>query len=350
MRSADFWEYFDKVAKPRLALRVSGFNAIFNYLDGFDRPVGIVETGCAREKDAWEGDGQSTILFDKYAQSHLDSTVVSVDKDPATTAFCRSLVSGSTHIHTADSVAFLKSLTERLPSELASIDLLYLDSMDLDPSFEDTLPSAVHHLKELLAIVPRLRAETLVVVDDSPLQFVGVLTENGSVNLVRTPRIGGKGTLIADYASAIGAETFFTGYQCGWFGFGQSSQNSFRSPRDQKQSGTAPWEQESRTGSLRLEQGSLHKMSSEAMTLNDSCGGYDEKASELVATKLDQIAARQSQLSSNSIADDLVAQGALPVSEIRAVMAWMKRHPLIAKTLNRAGHMVARGARLSGRY
>src|ERR1700751_3564209 len=107
MRSHDFWNYFDQIARPKLAQRADTFGKVFSYLDGFELPVTIVETGCVREKDSWEGDGQSTILFDRYAQFPPGSIVFSVDIDAAAAALCRSLVRPQVRIHTCDSVAFL---------------------------------------------------------------------------------------------------------------------------------------------------------------------------------------------------------------------------------------------------
>jgi hypothetical protein len=43
---------------------------------------------------------------------------------------------------------------------------------------------------------------------------------NNSIHIVQGPRIGGKGRLIAEYAQAAGINPYFTGYQCGWIGFG----------------------------------------------------------------------------------------------------------------------------------
>jgi len=75
MRSPDFWRWFDKIAGPHLIHRTKGFRRVFDYLDRFDRPIGIVETGCVRQRDNWVGDGQSTILFDRYAEFHPGSAV-----------------------------------------------------------------------------------------------------------------------------------------------------------------------------------------------------------------------------------------------------------------------------------
>jgi hypothetical protein len=172
MRSPDFWSWFDGIAGPQLAHRTEGFRKVFDHLDRFDRPVGIVETGCVRQQDNWAGDGQSTILFDRYAEFHPRSAVFSVDRDPEAAALCRSLVCGHVRIHAGDSLAYLKSLGDHPPAGLEFLDLLYLDSFDVE--FDDPLPSAIHHLKELLAIAPLVSFETLVVVDDSPSSFIGV--------------------------------------------------------------------------------------------------------------------------------------------------------------------------------
>ena len=156
MRSPNFWSWFDGIAGPQLAHRTEGFRKVFDYLDRFDRPVGIVETGCVRQQDNWAGDGQSTILFDRYAEFHPGSAVFSVDRDPEAAALCRSLVGAQVQIHAGDSLAYLKSLADHPPAGLEFLDLLYLDSFDVD--FDDPLPSAIHHLKELLAIAPLVTA------------------------------------------------------------------------------------------------------------------------------------------------------------------------------------------------
>src|SRR4029077_1346141 len=142
-----------------------------------------------------------------------------VDRDPEAAALCRSLVGGQVQIHSGDSLAYLKSLADHGPAGLEFLDMLYLDSFDVD--FDDPLPSAIHHLKELLAIAPLVSFETLVVVDDSPSSFIGVRDGDNPFRPIRPPRIGGKGRLIAEYADQIGAERLFAEYQCGWLRLGR---------------------------------------------------------------------------------------------------------------------------------
>jgi hypothetical protein len=212
MRSQEFWHYFDTHARPQLDVRGDTFAMMFDFLDHFDHPVWIVETGCVRHGGNWGGDGCSTILFDRYAEFHPGATVDTVDISEDATAACRSLVSARVNVHTGDSVRFLRSLCET-PSEGRTIDLLYLDSFDLD--WNNVAPSALHHMKELLAAYPLLRRETLVAVDDSPLQMLAFPTSAG-LRSIGKPVIGGKGKFVAEYAGEIGADLYFSSYQCGW--------------------------------------------------------------------------------------------------------------------------------------
>lgn len=218
MRSPAFWSFFDGEAAPKLSHRAETFRKAFEYLDGFDRPVGIVETGCMRQKDNWQGDGQSTLLFDRYVGEQPGSIVYAVDRDPVVIALCKSLVSDSVSLHTADSIRFLAVLAQARPSDLPSVDLLYLDSVDVN--MLAPLPSAAHHLKELLAAVPLLSPQTLVMVDDSPSSLFGYVDGQKYVPL-GVPRVGGKGLLIAEYAQAVGVAPAFAAYQCGWVGLGR---------------------------------------------------------------------------------------------------------------------------------
>lgn len=218
MDSAEFWKFFDETAVPNLGLRAETFRQAFAYLDRLDRAVGIVETGCMRRPDHWS-DGCSTLLLAKYAETRPGSVVFSVDIDPAAVELCKTTVAGPLQAHCGDSISFLKSLADRPPAELLSLDLLYLDSYDVN--YDDPMPSAVHHLKELAAIAPLLSSETLVMVDDSPLHFVARQTGPGNVQVLRSPRITGKAKLIAEFASQVGARQLFGDYQVGWVGFGR---------------------------------------------------------------------------------------------------------------------------------
>ena len=209
-----FWPWFDDVA-GKLAHREDSFRQMFRYLDSLGRPVFILETGCLRMVDNWAGDGQSTRLFDRYAADHEGSLVCSVDIDPTATDVCRA-VTEHTQVHTGDSVQFLRSMSRNPPPPFQAVDLLYLDSFDLDK--RNVHPSAFHHMKELLAASPLVGPHTLVVVDDAPCEAMFVLREN-AVTFMEEPTISGKGKYVAEYARHVGARLLFSGYQAGWVGF-----------------------------------------------------------------------------------------------------------------------------------
>jgi len=219
MRSPEFWLFYESL-RAQLGARGPSFTKMFEHLDGCERPVCIIETGCTRQAGNWAGDGGSTLLFDKYAEFHPGSVVHTVDIDPAATQLCASLVSARVNVHTGDSVRFLRSLADAPRASRPIVDLLYLDSYDVN--FEDAFPSAFHHIKELVAAAPLLHRRTLVAVDDSPASMNGFLNADGMIQLVTAPRIGGKGKLVAEYARHINAEQVFQGYQCGWTGLRDS--------------------------------------------------------------------------------------------------------------------------------
>ncbi len=191
----DFWQSFTLI-KPSLGIRAETFEAMFKYLDGFNRPVSILETGCAHLIEAWAGHGKSTVLFDWYVQDR-GGLVHTVDINPENTKLCNEMTSDKVKIHTGDSIDYLKSLTDISP------DLVYLDSYDWTES--EAFESALHCANEFQAIKPILRHDTLIVVDDS-------LSETqGSIKFV-----SGKGAFLGYYANKKGAKALFQDYQIGW--------------------------------------------------------------------------------------------------------------------------------------
>ncbi|MEI6188174.1 MAG: hypothetical protein WCP46_06725 [Alphaproteobacteria bacterium] len=195
---------------------------MFEYLDLIIGKIIIVETGCVRNPDPWAmtGEGHSTLLFDQYVKKRNDGSMVfTVDINPESVAVCRTLVSNNVTIYEGDSVSYLNNLSQKLLSEGHFINLLYLDSYDVD--FNYWYPSAAHHLKELLSARRAINSNTLVVVDDSPMNANLVLDNEGTYHLDKfyKPIVGGKGRLVAEYADQVGAKTLFSHYQHGWNGF-----------------------------------------------------------------------------------------------------------------------------------
>jgi hypothetical protein len=212
-----FWRFFDGEAAAKLGVREKTLRQIFQHLDALPGALTIVETGCARKADNWAGDGQSTILFDRYVTARDgESMCYTVDIDPVAVAYCRQQVSARVEVAQGDSVAHLSALARAFAGKRA-IHLLYLDSFDLDWVYWQ--PSAIHHLKELLALSRCIDEKTLVVVDDCPQVFHLLPDEDGGASVIGPHQVGGKGRLIAEYAETVGAKLVFAHYQAAWTGF-----------------------------------------------------------------------------------------------------------------------------------
>lgn len=203
MRNEVFWDWFDSFAAPKLSkskalARDGTFRKMFEHLDTFAAPI-IVETGCIEDEDNWEGNGCSTILFNKYVETHPKAVAYSfeIDKEKVNKA---ELVCPHVHFYAGDSVELIKEAIEYLDT----IDLLYLDASH--HSWINEVPSQVHHYNEMMAAMPRLREDSLVVVDDS----TSVMDDHPKA------KITGKGGLVAQYALEVGAEMRFCHYQVGF--------------------------------------------------------------------------------------------------------------------------------------
>ena len=117
MINKKFYEFFENI-KNKLGIRKTSFTKIFQYLDNIEGPINIIETGCLRIRDNFEGDGQSTLLFDKYTQNREEnSKVYTVDINPKATEICKSIVSENVEIHTGDSVRYLALQMPKLKKE-----------------------------------------------------------------------------------------------------------------------------------------------------------------------------------------------------------------------------------------
>ena len=219
--NTDFYKWFETIAS-KLGNREISFRKIFKYLDVQPTPIIIVETGCLRVKDNFL-DGQSTLLFDKYTLSREGgSKVYTVDIKPNATKVCKQVVSDNVEISTDDSVRYLNKLSHNFFLNKTKVSMFYLDSFDVDWRYP--YPSAAHHLKELTAISKALNKDTLVVVDDSPATGNLTRKENEPVPTWKilespAPTIGGKGFLVHEYATHVGAQLIFSHYQAAWKGF-----------------------------------------------------------------------------------------------------------------------------------
>ena len=148
----------------------------------------IVETGTIRTLGNWEGDGQSTIIWDIFAEQ-LGGQVWTIDLDDTGAELVEQLQLKKTIAIVDDSLDMLPKL------KLKKIDLLFLDSCDVD--WNNPTPSADHHLAELLEAWPMLGAGSIVAVDDNM---------NGT----------GKGMKVAEFMNDKNAVQILDGYVLAW--------------------------------------------------------------------------------------------------------------------------------------
>ena len=166
------------IAWDRLGKRHEAFATIAELLPEGCR---IIETGTVRHIDNWEGDGQSTIVWDTLA-TNLGGTVTTIDINPIGAELVAELELHATTAIVGDSLDVIPTLT-------GHADLLYLDSFDVD--FENPLPAAAHHLSELMAALNLLAPGSLVAVDDNQdnqgkgSEVAWFLAEHGAVEIVR---------------------------------------------------------------------------------------------------------------------------------------------------------------------
>jgi predicted O-methyltransferase YrrM len=183
-----FITQYEAEFEPLLNLRASGFKEIFRLLESLNKDYySILETGTCRWTGNWSGDGQSTVLFDRFVNFH-DGDVCSVDITPEHCDNARRLVSSKTNVINSDSVPYLW----QIPQE-KKFDLVYLDSYDVD--FNNPHPAAIHHVMELLSIINKnLHSQSIIVVDDH--------------NFGK-----GKGMYISEFMNKIGVQKVFEEYQ-----------------------------------------------------------------------------------------------------------------------------------------
>lgn len=149
------YEMFSDIGKP-MHLNYLTFKELFKNMNRRSN-LKILETGIA------SAGTQSTYLFNEYVKKYggqfwsvdINRDLVNAHKGnmcPATT-----LVYG-------DSVNFLNGWVK--DNKDVQADVIYLDSYDLD--FYDPHPSAMHGLNEYLALIPALKKNTLLLIDDTP--------------------------------------------------------------------------------------------------------------------------------------------------------------------------------------
>ena len=116
----------------------------------------ILESGIASRGT------QSTYLFNEVVRKY-GGRFWSVDNDPNLVETHRGNMCPGTQLVCNDSVAFFKDWS----ASHTEANIIYLDSYDLD--FYDPEPSGEHGLAEYRALLPVIKKNTLMLIDDTPI-------------------------------------------------------------------------------------------------------------------------------------------------------------------------------------
>ena len=156
------------------------FNYIFSTLEG--KPLNIFETGSS----AWGTN--SSILFDSYIRK-FGGTFTTVDIRPEPSYELKNILSKNSKTVIEDSVKFID---EYKKTYFENLDLIYLDSFDLD--LNNPEPSMNHGYKEFSLLDKKIRNGCIIIIDDTPCDlnyFDSDIISNQDFSF-----IPGKGTLI----------------------------------------------------------------------------------------------------------------------------------------------------------
>lgn len=148
------------------------------------RPALILETGSS----AWGTN--SSLLFDAYVRE-FGGIFLTVDIREEPASYLRPKLSEHSYAFVGDSIQFLKKF--ELPAEFSCISLAYLDSYDVN--LEDPEPAMHHGLSEFHAVHPFLDTGSVLVVDDTPIEF-SLFGDQARNNFRDDEVVPGKGTLI----------------------------------------------------------------------------------------------------------------------------------------------------------
>ncbi len=150
---------FAGVFGPHLAAsrRWQAFMYIVGKLLGLQREIHLLETGCLRRLGNWEGDGQSTLVWNWFVET-VGGSATSVDLNLEACSLAQQ-VCPLVEVHHGDSLQFLSS--NRML--LTKLDLVFLDSMDYFPPHAH---SELHHAAELALAYHHLKPGCLIAVDD----------------------------------------------------------------------------------------------------------------------------------------------------------------------------------------
>lgn len=190
-------EGFKREFSDRLGKRENGFQCAIEHLAEQDAFFTIIETGTARKAGNWDGDGQSTLIWDWLSQNFSNVSsyggVLSIDIDADGIKEAESQTKRVSYKE-GDSLMVLQEIVN--DSRVEGCKLLYLDSWDWD--WNRNLEVALHHMFELAILYARLPKGCMIMVDDCHTQDLG------------------KHAVIRQFFEKLGKRPVFEAYQTAW--------------------------------------------------------------------------------------------------------------------------------------
>lgn len=150
----DTYEQFLNKGEPK-HINYLTFKELFKNMNSIKNPM-ILESGIA------SAGTQSTYLFNEYVRKY-GGFFWSVDINKSLVEEHKGNMCPATRLICDDSVNFFSNWSKNNNKA----DIIYLDSYDLD--FYNPNPSAEHGLKEFRALLPVCKKDTLMLIDDTPI-------------------------------------------------------------------------------------------------------------------------------------------------------------------------------------
>jgi predicted O-methyltransferase YrrM len=201
MNLEEMLQHTDFSSRMPYVNREPTFRAMCDFIRGkaqtVDDPV-IFETGCVRSVDDW-GAGNSTVIFDLLLQEIGRGYLTSVDITPDHVKLAQS------QIRYRNSEVLCDNSLTVLARWTTPIDLLYLDSFDLD--INDGHPSSLHHMMELALAWQHLRRPAMVAIDDN---------FSGEYRKPAHRYKGSKGTYVKQFMEQLGIKPVIDMQQTVW--------------------------------------------------------------------------------------------------------------------------------------
>jgi hypothetical protein len=151
----DTYEMFSNKPGIKKHINYLTFKKLFEQMEGLKTPY-ILESGIA------SAGTNSTYLFNEYVRKY-GGFFWSVDINKSLVNRHKGNMCPATQLICDDSVSFFKNWGET--HDVANV--IYLDSFDLD--FYNPQPSGNHGLAEYKALMPVIKNNTLLLIDDTPL-------------------------------------------------------------------------------------------------------------------------------------------------------------------------------------